>query len=122
MKRTGFNRRQPPPLKRITPIAKRSPKRKAYRASAARVEGVKHMMAVKSLPCICCGAPPPSAAHHCRSDGMARDDMKVLPLCWGCHQGPDGYHAIKATWEAQHGKDYSLLPRVDEMLERKDYE
>jgi len=84
--------------------------------SAARLDGLAHMSAVKALPCICCNAPPPSYAHHVTGDGKPRDDMRVLPLCYACHQGPDGYHAAKASWVDRHGPDYSLLPRVAALL------
>lgn len=71
---------------------------------------------VKALPCVCCGHPPPSQAHHVTGDQMPRNDMRVLPLCYFCHQGTDGYHLSKRSWVARHGPDYLLLPLVDEML------
>jgi hypothetical protein len=49
---------------------------------------------------------------------MPRDDMRVLPLCYACHQGLDGYHAAKRSWVAKHGPDYMLLDRVADMLKR----
>jgi hypothetical protein len=116
MKRTGFKTRSNT-LKASKPLRKQSPKRVAYRQSAARADGVAHMLAVKALPCICCGHPPPSYAHHCSSHGMARDDMAVLPLCYECHQGPQGYHAAKRSWVARYGQDVDLLPRVQMMLD-----
>lgn len=100
------------------PFPKQSPKRIAYMSSAARKEGVAHMLAVKALPCICCGHPPPSHAHHVTGDKMPRNDMRVLPLCHSCHQGDHGYHAAKATWVARHGPDYGLLARVDDLIEK----
>jgi hypothetical protein len=78
--------------------------------------GMKHMARVKLLPCVVCHQPGPSDAHHCTGGGMARDDFKVLPLCFDCHRGPEGYHAAKATWEAKNGKDYEFLPVVADML------
>lgn len=105
-----------PPKKPRKPIPKRSAKREAYMRSQDRVEGVAHMLHVKQLPCICCGHPPPSAAHHVTGDGKPRDDMRVLPLCWECHQGPHGYHNAKAEWVARYGPDYGLLGKVDKML------
>ena len=79
-------------------------------------KGREHMGRVKMLPCVICGHPPPSEAHHCRSDGMARDDFKTIPLCQPCHTGPQGYHKAKATWEAQNGPDYSFLAVVADQL------
>jgi hypothetical protein len=115
MKRSGFKTRGKP-LQAKTPLAKQSPKRKAYRASAARLEAVEHMLAVKGLPCVACGKPPPSAAHHVTGDKMPRDDYRVIPLCFDCHQGPNGYHAAKRSWVARHGPDYEFLPIVAQML------
>lgn len=79
-------------------------------------KGLQHMGRVKMLPCVICGHPPPSEAHHCRSDGMARDDFKTIPLCKPCHTGPQGYHTAKATWEATNGKDHEYLPVVADAL------
>lgn len=78
--------------------------------------GRRHMGRVKRLPCVICGRRGPSDAHHCRSDGMARDDFKTIPLCKECHQGQNGYHNAKETWEATNGKDYEFLPVVADML------
>jgi hypothetical protein len=103
------------PRKGIPPISK---KRAAAMASKAWRDGIEHMARVKLLPCICCGHPPPSYAHHVTGDGMPRNHMRVLPLCYACHQGPHGYHAAKAAWVERYGPDYTLLPRVDEMLKR----
>ena len=115
MKRTPFKPSQKP-LQAHKPIRKRSPKRAAYMASSAREEAEAHMMEVKGLPCIVCSAPPPSSAHHCTGRGQARDDRMVIPLCYECHQGPQGYHARKRTWVARHGEDIDLVPRVYAML------
>jgi len=108
---------KPPKTPRKPPkaIPKQSAKRKSYRASAARVDAVAHMLAVKALRCICCDAPQPSEAHHCCDDGP-RDDLMVIPLCIACHRGPDGYHGAKKSWRARYGRDVDLLPRVAAML------
>lgn len=79
-------------------------------------KGLRHMGRVKQLPCIICGHPPPSEAHHCRSDFMARDDFKTIPLCKPCHTGPQGYHTAKETWEAENGPDHSFLAAVEDAL------
>lgn len=63
-----------------------------------------------------CGAPGPSYAHHCIARGMARDDMQTISLCWACHQGPNGIHAAKKSWEARHGYDVDMVPRVMYLL------
>lgn len=78
--------------------------------------GLLHMRRVKELPCVICNRPPPSDAHHCKSDGMLRDDFKTIPLCKNHHQGPEGYHTQKATWEARFGKDHEFLAVVADAL------
>ena len=102
------------PRKGIPPISK---KRAAAMASKAWRDGIDHMARVKLLPCICCGHPPPSYAHHVTGDGMPRNHMRVLPLCYDCHQGKYGYHNDKASWVARHGPDYLLLDKVLKMLQ-----
>ncbi|QDP67214.1 MAG: hypothetical protein GOVbin7368_5 [Prokaryotic dsDNA virus sp.] len=115
MKRSGI-KRGASTLKRGKPLAARSKKRAAYRASEAGREGLAHMLRVKALPCVICGAPPPSEAHHCRSGGMARDDMATIPLCKRHHTGSEGYHTMKRTWEARYGPDHGFLPLVRRLL------
>jgi hypothetical protein len=115
MKRTPIARKTP--LQGGKAMRKRSPKRAAYMASSARQDGLEHMGRVKCLPCVACGAPPPSQAHHCTANGMARDDFATIPLCYECHQGPQGYHAAKRSWVARHGQDIDHLPRVAKLLE-----
>jgi hypothetical protein len=85
--------------------------------------GLLHMGRVKQLPCVCCGAYPPSDAHHCKSPGykgnehsMQRDDFKTIPLCKNHHQGPEGYHTQKETWHATYGKDWEYLAVVADAL------
>ena len=78
--------------------------------------GRAHMGRVKTCPCVICGRAGPSDAHHCRSDGMARDDFKTIPLCKECHQGQRGYHNAKASWEAANGKDHEYLAVVADMI------
>lgn len=89
---------------------------KPPKASTGTAKGRAHMGRVKALRCVICHAPPPSEAHHCRSGGMARDDFKTIPLCIPCHRGPNGYHARKATWEAENGPDHEYLAVVADML------
>ena len=78
--------------------------------------GLRHMGRVKQLPCVCCGKPGPSDAHHCRSNGQLRDDFKTVPLCKNHHQGPEGYHTQKETWERLYGPDTDYLAAVSDQL------
>jgi len=111
-----LGQKQPkPPKKPRKPLPKVSAKRKAYLASEARQEGLRHMAAVGSLPCLVCGYWPVEV-HH---EGKPRNDMNVLPLCAKHHRreyGSGAYHYSSSAFYAAHGSSEELLERVDEML------
>jgi hypothetical protein len=75
-----------------------------------------HLARVKSLPCVICGAPPPSDAHLVisgRFGSIKASDFNTIPLCKAHHQhGPEAIHQDKAGWEAKHGLDADYLPIV----------
>jgi len=98
MKRTALSRG----TKRIPQVSKKKAKTRTKAKTA-------YMMAVKELDCCVCGAHGPSDAHHCRSGGMARDDMKTIPLCYECHRGVNGYHLAKRSWEEKWGFDFHYV-------------
>lgn len=83
-----------------------------------------HLAAVKALPCVICGKPGPSDAHHviCDRYGTRKaSDFETIPLCKTCHQhGPDAIHNGKASWVEKHGPDYSYLPVVQAALKNPD--
>jgi hypothetical protein len=113
MKRSGFKTRGKP-LQTRKPMAKRSQKRQAYMASTARQDGLAHMMAVRELGCLICGAP--AEAHHLPHP---RDDLRTIPLCPFHHRreyGPEAYHYSRRNFNALHGSDEELLERVRLML------
>lgn len=85
-------------------------------ASDARQVGLRHMGRVKACPCIICGKPGPSEAHHVTGGGLPRDDLRTIPLCQQCHTGPNGYHRAKRSWVAANGPDYEFLTAVQIML------
>ena len=97
-------------------MAKVSPRKKAHKAAEKAAGAWEHMAAVKCLPCAACGAAGPSQAHHVTGDKQPRSDFRVIPLCWGCHQGPDGYHASKRAWVERHGPDYAMIEAVNAAL------
>ena len=106
------------PLARKTPMRKRSLKRAAYMASSARTDGVAHMLAVKGLPCVACGAAPPSEAHHLPNP---RSDFRVIPLCPFHHRteyGPQAYHYSRPRFNLTYGSDDELLAKTMEMLQK----
>lgn len=90
---------------------------KAERGTAA---GRAHMARVKELPCIICGHPPPSDAHHCisgRYGSRKVSDFDTISLCKSCHQeGPRAIHQNKRLWEERNGLDTSYLPIVRQMV------
>jgi hypothetical protein len=106
------------PLQSKTPMRRVSAKEKARKATEKAQGAWEHMAAVKMLPCIACGAAPPSQAHHVTGDKKPRSDWRVIPLCYACHQGPLGYHAAKRSWVEQYGPDYEFLPLVADLLQR----
>lgn len=83
------------------------------------VAGRAHMHRVKQLPCVICRKPPPSAAHHVfheRYGSRKASDFETIPLCWACHQGPDGVHEAKETWALINGFDFEFLAVVADQL------
>lgn len=58
--------------------------------NAARITPAEsdHLRRVKLCACVCCDAPPPSAAHHVEQG----DHFTVLALCESCHVGRSGIH------------------------------
>lgn len=77
-----------------------------------------HMARVAALPCVICGYWPVEV-HHCISGRYGQQkasDFDTIPLCYPCHQGPQGIHANKAAWEAVNGPDTDFLPVVADML------
>lgn len=101
------------------PIPKISAKRRRHKAAEKAAGAWDHMEAVKRLPCVCCGAPGPSDAHHVCCDKRPRSDFRVIPLCTACHRGSEGYHAAKKSWRAKYGRDCDLLPVVAAMIDAR---
>jgi hypothetical protein len=114
MKRTPIKRGKP--LTASKPMRKRSPKRQTYMASAARTDGVAHMLAVKELGCLICGAP--AEAHHLPHP---RNDLRTIPLCPFHHRteyGSQAYHYSRRNFNALHGSDEELLAKTMALLKR----
>lgn len=110
MEAAGLKRGKPLSRKsRLSPV---SAKKRVHKAAELAAGAWEHMARVKAMPCIACGSPPPSQAHHVTGDGKPRSDWRVIPLCYECHQGDRGYHAAKRSWVDRHGPDYGFLPAV----------
>lgn len=79
-----------------------------------------HLVRVKALPCVICGKPGPSDAHHCIHDRYGTrkvPDEETIPLCKKHHQdGPDAIHNGKETWRQKYGPDHGYLERVAALL------
>lgn len=80
--------------------------------SSISVAASRHIGRVKELPCACCGAPPPSSAHHIlqgRTPGQRSPDWLTIPLCLDCHQGPCGIHGDKTLWAVRKLTEFDCL-------------
>jgi hypothetical protein len=81
----------------------------------------EHMAAVGQLPCIICNAWPVSVHHALTGAGGRKNHMKVLPLCYGHHQGKEGIHTIgRKKWQEKYGTETELLKKVKEKLHAND--
>jgi hypothetical protein len=86
---------------------------KNHKAKTSREEA--HIVAVKSLPCSVCDAPPPSDAHHIKQDSH----FSCVALCKDCHQnGRLGWHGERRMWAIkkmdEHDALYVTLQRLME--------
>lgn len=91
-----------------------------------------YMGMVKQLPCVICGAPPPSDAHHCThrpwvgedspytqepSAARRSGDRDTIPLCKRHHQdGPEAIHNGKASWRKKHGPDFGYIRQTRDFV------
>src|SRR6056297_845812 len=120
MKRTALKRKTPMQRGSAKLKAKRvnavSRKRKAYRASEEGQIALAYMQAVKRLPCVVCGAPPPSEAHHCingRFGSRKTSDFDVIPLCAEDHHtGPLAIHNGSKAWAERNGPDTGYIEQT----------
>lgn len=73
----------------------------------------QHIERIKSMPCIVCGHPAPSAAHHVKQDSA----WHCIPLCEDCHQGPqNGIHGRKSMWRIHKMDEVDALAKLIERL------
>ena len=129
------------PKKPRKPMPRKSKKRIAQHASPEGKNGLSHMGAVRSLPCIGCGTTRNVKAHHCKDKppkdmewiyevipyGCKSGPTDTIPLCDpGCHKDSGyGYHDNRPEFHRRHGFDYlHILPTraaVAAMLGEIDY-
>lgn len=76
----------------------------------------RHMHAVAQLPCVLCralGQPDAKATvHHIREgQGMSQraSHYLTIPLCWDCHQGPNGIHGNRSLLRMAKLEELDLL-------------
>lgn len=67
-----------------------------------RIELPRHLAYIRSLPCIFCGAPPPSQAAHFRAGvtgmGTKPHDFYTFPMCARHHQEQTGHKQGELAW------------------------
>lgn len=76
-----------------------------------------HLARVAALPCCLCGAAAPSLVHHVREGqfagwGQRGHDMFTLPLCPGCHQGPEGVHFGRTMLKVNNTTETAEIAKV----------
>lgn len=73
----------------------------------------RHVEWVKSQPCVCCEAPPPSEAHEIEQ-GLW---FTSLPVCPDCHRGShNGIHGRQSIWRV---KKLTELIALDKTIKRR---
>jgi len=77
--------------------------RKLQDGERANFDRVRHM------GCALCGVRGPSYAHHIREQGRRIGHYVVIPLCRGCHQGPQGIHGDKTLLRLYKRTELQLL-------------
>jgi Recombination enhancement, RecA-dependent nuclease len=91
------------------------------RSTPATEAAKKHMARIKAMPCVCCRflgfeQATETEVHHIREDREARNDFLTIPLCWSCHQGPNGIHGDKTFLSVLKISELGLLAKVIEEL------
>lgn len=77
----------------------------------------RHKAWIKSLACIGCGGGPSDAHHTLLSipgKRWRRDHEYLIPVCWCCHQGPNGIHGIgnELTWCERNNVDIRAASKL----------
>ena len=86
----------------------------------------KRLAAIRKLPCVKCGNPPPSEACHAnwseygKSMGKKASDEFTISLCRDCHSWLDGY--FRLTREESKEWFNKMLEKTERMLCLKDAE
>lgn len=77
-----------------------------------------HMDKVAGLPCCLCGDSPVQVHHIRAGQGGAQraSHFLTLPLCPGCHQGPQGVHGDKTMLRIMKKNELDLLAETIELI------
>ena len=78
----------------------------------------RHMGRVAELPCCLCGAMPVEVHHVLeeRIPGRRGPDWITIPLCPGCHRGPEGIHGTKAMLRVSRKTEMELVAETLEAI------
>lgn len=69
----------------------------------------KHLGRIKELPCVVCGSPPISEAHHIEQG----NHYLCIPVCADCHRGGfNGIHGQARIWKAQKLTELDALNKT----------
>jgi len=73
---------------------------------------------VAGLPCCLCGDSPVQVHHIRAGQGGAQraSHFLTLPLCPGCHQGPQGVHGDKTMLRIMKKNELDLLAETIELI------
>ena len=82
----------------------------------------KRLERIREMPCIVCGAPPPSEATHLRlghvaGTGIKPPDVLTVPQCRKCHD-EEGRIGPPKAWRERLGRDPVLTAKAMHALAR----
>ena len=93
------------------------PDRIAWLKACTKRQRDEYYNSVASTGCLICQVSP--CLHHCFGHGFPRkkEHRPIIPLCWLHHQGPEGIHAMKTTFQQKHGDQDYLLAKTEAKIE-----
>ena len=110
------------PRKRLTAKKRINPINVERRAQTKEIVEGPQWASCHLLPCIVCGSPPSSEAHHVEArqyGGAGGDDSRCVPLCTPCHRRHDHMGAL-SFWEAANIHPDDAVDWVQGQMEKPD--
>lgn len=106
----------------VQPLVSLEPGPAAEAVAPSTPAARRHMGRIKAMRCVCCRLlgrqqQQITDVHHIREGRQARSDWLTLPLCWDCHQGPNGVHGDKTYLRQLQMREFDLLAVTLEQLE-----